>query len=356
MATICSSQSPEQHHHPQQVSAPTALYFHPSRAHHSRGPVLSVSAVVVAGAGVEKEFVTFELLLKRAGMRQSDIDRGIVFRARQRYSELVSQATGEQNHELAKQVYEMAEDLPSTTTAGMLSLEGYKLNGPLYHGSPLTICHRHQIAHVVKVLEGSELKRVKAFQLALAEHTLSGITSFELVDTARRTAMIMPFYPSNLEQLEYLSPEEGVVNFWKQITTAVGALHSMGFAHMDIKSSNICLKADGEAVLIDLGSVAPIGSFSQSTSAYIPCDFDPDADLARIRARPEVDWWMLAMTLAEKACGRNGMRIGAAARSATKAELLLHLERHLLPEVWIQLKRMLDDETAVPVSTASSNT
>jgi serine/threonine protein kinase len=41
----------------------------------------------------------------------------------------------------------------------------------------------------------------------------------------------------------------------QQISEAIQFLHDIDFIHMDIKLSNICLNEDGDAVLVDLGSV-----------------------------------------------------------------------------------------------------
>jgi serine/threonine protein kinase len=72
---------------------------------------------------------------------------------------------------------------------------------------------------------------------------------------------------------------------------------------MDIKPSNICIRENGNFVLIDLGSVVMKGSFSESTVVYVPRDFQPRERLNpnnRYKAGGLNDWLMLGMTIAEK--------------------------------------------------------
>ena len=53
-------------------------------------------------------------------------------------------------------------------------------------------------------------------------------------------------------------------------------------------------------MLVDVGSVARFGEAAATTPPYVAADFSRrHADEQRARA----DWWLLAMTLAEKAAG-----------------------------------------------------
>lgn len=84
---------------------------------------------------------------------------------------------------------------------------------------------------------------------------------------------------------------------------------------MDIKPANICLDGAGEAFLIDFGSVCAFGAHTSSTPAYVP-----HYVLSR-RSSAALDWWMLAMTLAEKACGpEGGLPVGPCSEGVTMSE------------------------------------
>ncbi len=70
---------------------------------------------------------------------------------------------------------------------------------------------------------------------------------------------------------------------------------------MDIKPANICLRGNGDFVLIDLGSVAMKLDISESTVVYVPRDFQPRdkrTPNSKYKAVDVNDWLMLGMTIA----------------------------------------------------------
>jgi hypothetical protein len=69
--------------------------------------------------------------------------------------------------------------------------------------------------------------------------------------------------------------------------------------------------------------------------AYVP------RDMKRGRSSAALDWWMLAATLAEKACGsEHALEVGGA-RQHSVDELREHLAAHLDPAVWAELQPRL---------------
>ncbi len=144
----------------------------------------------------------------------------------------------------------------------------------------------------------------------------------------------MPKFATTLEPIAHVDAQDSQA-LWRDMRQALEALHGLGFAHMDVKPANICFNAASEAVLIDLGSICPFGDRSSSTPAYCPTDLDG-------RASPARDWWMLAMTLAEKCCGV-GHSLAVARRGYTKAEVRAHLAAYLDPEIWQELQTRLTD-------------
>ena len=270
------------------------------------------------------------------GLRRAELSAGALRRARIKCGNSILLAIQERNASLAVEAYELAARQPSTSTEVQLATAGYKLNGPLFEMSELTICYKGEHVHLLKCLDPKEAARVAIFSEACAGEVLPGITPFEVVDSpGHKHVMIMPKFSTALEPLPYLS-EEGTMKLWSTVQIALDTLHSLGFAHMDIKPANICLNEASEAFLIDLGSISRFGEVSASTVAYIPHDF------GNRRASASLDWWMLAMTLAEKACGRDhGLQVGMGARSASKAELLGHLASFLDRRVWTSLEPKL---------------
>jgi hypothetical protein len=294
---------------------------------------------VGAGAG---SVVTFDGLLKAAGVPR--VEHAAALRARIKYGNMVTQAMMERNSDLALEAYKLGQMLPSTATARELRVAGYMLNGLLFEGGELVICYKQQRIHVLKSLDQREAARAREFQRALlaleGAHAPPHVTPFELVDTPRgKCLMIMPKHATTLEPLPFIDPNAAVVSLWRQVAGALEGIHAMGFAHADIKPSNICLNEAGDSCyLIDLGSVQRFGERTSSTLAYVP------RDMPRGTASAALDWWMLAMTLAEKACGPDrGLEVGGM-QHASKAELAAHLAENLVVDVWEELQVKLDLE------------
>jgi hypothetical protein len=300
-----------------------------------------------AAAAPRTVTLTFEQLLVDSGYPAAHIEASALLRARVKYGHLVTLALMERNPAVAREAYELGKRLPSTTTVATLKVAGYKLNGLLFEGSELVICFKDESVYLLKSLRDDEARRARAFHEACSSSAggagsslppIPHITPYELLDSddGKKHFMIMPKFSTALEPLTYLSVG-GVTMVWEHMRQALEGLHAVGFAHADVKPANICLSEGGlSAVLIDLGSVARLGEPTSSTTAYVP------RDMGRGRARTSLDWWMLAMTLAEKGCGPDhGLAIGGNV-VASRAELRTHLAAHLAPDVWAALEPKLD--------------
>jgi serine/threonine protein kinase len=224
----------------------------------------------------------------------------------------------EQNVESAIQIYEQTAALPQTDTEAMLKIEGYQLNGPWHTGNDnILICYKGTVPHLMKALIPKENTRGSSLFVVLKEHEDNRfLTSFELKHHGNKSFMIMPYYPSTLEHMGTLSLEDGV-RLFDQIRSAVDFLHSLNYNHMDIKPANICLRENGDFVLVDLGSVAMKLQNSESTVAYVPIDFQPRDKRTpnnKYKAVDVNDWLMLGMTIAEKVYG---LEVGGISPSPT---------------------------------------
>lgn len=294
--------------------------------------------LTVPCAGVAAS-LTFEQLLIKAGMRLRDIEKGVVVRANIMYGLGVMNAVSFQKPDVALEAYQLAKQLPSTTTVASLGVDGYQLNGPLFEGSDLTICYKGGQVYILKGLSPDEAARAHAFQVAVAGAPVPHVTPFELRDPeGGKHFMIMPKYATTLEPMGYLPPA-CVAVLWHDMQEALDSLHAKGFVHADVKPSNICLDYRAtEAILIDLGSVVRAGERTSSTPAYVPRDLRTTEK----RASVALDWWMLAMTLAEKACGEDHrLKVGEAGVDPSKGELRDLLAAFLDPVVWAALEPKL---------------
>ena len=290
--------------------------------------------------------LTFEDLLVEGGMRATDIAPEVVECANLRYSGAIVNAIMQHKPELAMEAYKLASMLPSTATVAELHAEGYMFSERPQvpdEDSVLTLCYRDERVYLIKPLRVDEAARAHTFQAAVAGAPVPHVTPFELVDTARgKHFMILPKYALTLEPLPYLSPA-GVTMLWTHMAAALEGLHGRGFVHADVKPSNICLNAAGSgttAILIDLGSVVRVGTATPSTPTYVPHDLRAPGNN---RGSVALDWWMLAVTLADKACGRDhGLLIPVG--GVSMAEVRSHLAAHLDPAVWAALAPRLVEE------------
>jgi serine/threonine protein kinase len=201
----------------------------------------------------------------------------------------------------------------------MFNIEGYELNGPWHTGNDnLIICYKGTAPHLLKALTPKEITRGSALFTVLKDQAQANpfLTTFDLRSHGKKVFMIMPYYPSTLEGIRKLSLGNGV-RLFEQVRNAVNFLHSLNYNHMDIKPANICLRENGDFVLIDLGSVAMKLDVSESTVVYVPRDFQPrnkHTPNSKYKALDTNDWLMLGMTIAEKVYG---LEVGGSAPPPT---------------------------------------
>jgi serine/threonine protein kinase len=214
-----------------------------------------------------------------------------------------------QNSVWAADAYLSAKQLPSTTTEAHLAEDDLILNGPLLgEGHKLIICFKKTVPNLLKPVEEREKNRLTENKEQL-QHP--NIIPFEFVGS---NYIIMPLHPTTLEHLARLLPG-CELTLWQSIEPALTFLHNHSLAHMDVKPSNILITCDGFFILGDLGSIAKFGQRTVSTEPYIPRDMQKGSSYF---ADPMMDWWMLAMTFAEKVIE---LRIGSSS-SAPKQHTL----------------------------------
>ena len=235
------------------------------------------------------------------------------------------------NSELAKEAYAKATLAPRTQTSVDLMQIGYVMNGTL-HGSveeSLHICFDGTAPKVVKVIDEDEMMRTQSFLDAavndlpigaqIPDHTNHVIT-FSLYRVHGKCLTIMPLLPATLEHIKRLCVGDAQ-KLLRQMIMALSFIHDHGFAHMDVKPSNICINGEGDFILADLGSMALFGKHTKSTTPYVP----KDLQIPRMVSAIKTDFWMLAMTLGERLCGLDR---GTATPEPSRAELIVQLNAH----------------------------
>lgn len=268
-------------------------------------------------------------LLKESGV--NSINKGVLRRADIYFSTRILSALLQQDSESARAIYEDAENLPSTQTKVSLLESRIHVNGELIGGDkPLLLCFERFAPRVLKSVESVERYRLTEMKTCL-DHP--NIVSFEFISDKY---IMMPHHSSTLEHIESIDGGEGYV-LWECMKSALVHLHSNDLAHMDVKPSNILVSSLGSLVLGDLGSVARFGIRSYSSRAYVPLDMQENP--CKLIARAEVDWWMLAMTLAERL---TGLEIGGPRKEPKRDMLKDRLSGHReMGRIWQYLQEKL---------------
>lgn len=270
--------------------------------------------------------------LVRAGGRIVP-DPHVILRAAVRFGAAVAQARAERNVDLAEQVYELAANLPSTATVAEFGSLGLNVGAALYPSSPLTIAFRGRASFLLKPLTQREYGRALAFEAALGGATIPNVTTFELLTSASgHPFMLMPRYHDSLERCPgFHGVDAGIL--WQQMREGVEGIHALGFAHGDLKSANICTTEHGINVIVGLGSIARFDMRTTSTLTYVPFELQP-AKGEQPRASRELDWWMLAVTMAEHACGAHKLAVGT--RIYKKDQIRAHLQAYMTHDIALQ--------------------
>ncbi len=225
----------------------------------------------------------------------------------------------------AKKYYDLACLYPGPSTLIYFEdYNGFRVDGIVYSNDKLITCYKNDKTYLLKAFTEGENRRFSIFYNTIESELIDDsnyelkeihrcITPFVYLHHEMHNFMMMPFYCNTVEVLK---PISNIHLFWSNLSDALNFLHEKSFAHMDIKPANICPSWNMDKfVLIDLGSISIFGGRSESTIAYLP------EDLNCVYACKDVDWWMLAATLAENIYGLELSR-----RKYKKSEILEKLD------------------------------
>ncbi|CAG0896287.1 unnamed protein product [Cyprideis torosa] len=133
---------------------------------------------------------------------------------------------------------------------------------------------------------------------------------YQVIQTERKIILILEYCPGG-ELFDYIVardrlPENEACIFFRQIISAVGYIHSQGFAHRDIKPENLLLDDDQRLKLIDFGLCAqPEGGMQMTldTCCGSPAYAAPELVQGKAYLGAEVDVWSMGVLLYALVCG-----------------------------------------------------
>ncbi|KAE8186374.1 hypothetical protein CF335_g7462 [Tilletia laevis] len=134
----------------------------------------------------------------------------------------------------------------------------------------------------------------------------------ELIDICHRRGkidIIMPIYWGSLDDL--IGQELGGLqhetarNLSMQLLLAVGAMHRLGLAHLDIKPGNILLNAAGTLHISDFGKAAEVGTTAEAGTVGTVGYSAPECLIGMAQATFQSDVWSTGCVVAEIYRGRS---------------------------------------------------
>lgn len=158
------------------------------------------------------------------------------------------------------------------------------------------------------------------------------------LSTTPKPIMVMPFFPTTIDYLKPVEDELATAVF-QSLQSGVEALHKRGFAHSDLKPSNVLMSTDGFLCICDLGSLARIGSKTTTTIAYTPLELLPPKNENAVTASIKRDFSMLAMIVYGMTGGCPEPGNGVAQPSIQ--HVMKHLNSHLPSHIMLSLSAKL---------------
>ena len=136
------------------------------------------------------------------------------------------------------------------------------------------------------------------------------VTIYDVVEDGGRPWIVMELVPAR--SLRDIVAEDGpltpqrAAEVGRQVLAALGAAHSLGIMHRDVKPGNVLIDAGGRAVLADFGIARTQDSPTLTTSGVLvgsPSYIAPERARGE-RGGPESDLWSLGATLYAAVEGR----------------------------------------------------
>lgn len=158
---------------------------------------------------------------------------------------------------------------------------------------------------------GDDISRVRLEIAAMKEFTHQNICRlYQVIETSSRMYLVLEYCPGG-ELFDYIVEKERLSEdearrFFRQIVSAVGYVHSKGYAHRDLKPENLLLDVNRNLKLIDFGLCAkPQGGLETNLKTFCgsPAYAAPEIISGQEYIGPMVDVWSMGVLLYTLLCG-----------------------------------------------------
>lgn len=156
-----------------------------------------------------------------------------------------------------------------------------------------------------------DMSRVRLEIAAMKELTHQNICKlYQVIETSTKMYLVLEYCPGG-ELFDYIVEKERLSEdearrFFRQIVSAVGYVHSQGYAHRDLKPENLLLDENRNLKLIDFGLCAkPQGGLETNlkTLCGSPAYAAPELVSGQEYIGPMVDVWSMGVLLYALLCG-----------------------------------------------------
>ncbi|XP_053555991.1 maternal embryonic leucine zipper kinase [Bombina bombina] len=158
---------------------------------------------------------------------------------------------------------------------------------------------------------GDDLPRVKTEIDAMKNLSHQHVCRlYHIIETPKKIFMILEYCPGG-ELFDYIIAKDRLTEdeariFFRQIVSAVGYIHSQGYAHRDLKPENLLIDGDHNLKLIDFGLCAkPKGGmdYHLMTCCGSPAYAAPELIQGKAYIGSEADIWSMGVLMYALMCG-----------------------------------------------------